>query len=162
MAPQNNDPENILEKYKITIDFLKFEATTLWQIFNAFFTANAVFVAFIATALATHEDINYILLLIASVLGLLMCILWFCNTYTNSNWYHFRMIQAKATEKKLTECHLDDEWFLLNREAEKFATTQFKNKNIAYCMIGIFFIVHLSIVVYSIFQIGVNCTLNKN
>src|SRR5437016_2743904 len=106
-----------LEKYKITLDFLKFEATTLWQIFNAFFVGNAIFISIISAAIIKNdnEKFNFILLLISAVIGLFISILWYGTFRSNTNWYYFRMQQqAKKSEKHFVKCIGDSDWYLLN------------------------------------------------
>jgi len=148
-----DDSKYALEKYKITLDFLRFEATTLWQIFNAFFIGNAIFVAFISTALVKYNDINFALLLVAGIFGLILSTLWFITTYTNGKWYYFRMTQSKNAERNFVKCNNDDSWFLLNNEAESFANSQFKIKYAAYTMIAIFIITHAIIIICSLIKL---------
>jgi len=152
------DYKYALEKYKITLDFLRFEATTLWQIFNAFFIGNAIFIGFISTTLVKNggENINYGLLLIAGIIGLLLALLWFGTIRSNGNWYYYRMKQSKKAEEDFVKCN-NDIWFLLNGDAEKFADKQFKNKYAAYGMIAIFILIYLLIILWSFCKINCNC-----
>jgi len=156
----NNDseikPDNskyALEKYKITLDFLRFEASTLWQIFNAFFIGNAIFIAFISSALVKYNDINFALLLVAGIFGLILSILWLITTYTNGKWYYFRMLQSKNAERNFVKNNNEDSWFLLNNDAENFANNQFKIKYAAYSMIAIFIIIHTIIIICSLIKL---------
>ncbi len=111
-----------LEKYKIAIDFLKFEATTLWQIFNAFFVAHAIFIGFVSTSFIEGKQQNPIVLLISGFVGLLLAMLWYGTFHANSKWYYFRMNeQAKPAETAFIECCKDSKWSLLTKDGEKFA-----------------------------------------
>ena len=136
-----------LEKYKIHLEFLKFEATILWQIFNAFFIANAVFIGFIATSF-NEAGKSFILLFWAGVAGLILSLLWLITFSGNSKWYYFRMKQTKDAEKKFTDCINDDKWYLLNKEAETFSKTisSVSNKYAGYLMILLFIVIYIAII----------------
>jgi len=174
-----------LEKYKITLDFLKFEATTLWQIFSAFFVAHAIFISFVLTVLANNntDKIKFVLLLIASIVGLILAIIWLGTFIGNSDWYYFRMAQAKNAEKIFINWSKDDKWYLLNKEAFRFVKgkeiymemektdklkTKFeedkfpimspigriiKNKYAGNIMISIFIVIYILIIGWSIYNI---------
>lgn len=91
-----------LEKFKITLDFLRFEATTLWQIFSAYFVAHTIIIGFISSAFVKNkaEDINIVLLLIAGIVGLLLAILWLGTFRGNSKWYYYRWKIKQRSRKK--------------------------------------------------------------
>jgi hypothetical membrane protein len=140
---------------------LRFEATTLWQIFNTFFIGHAIFIGFVSTALVKNKinDINFVLLLIAGIVGLLLSLLWLGTFHGNSKWYYFRMKkQAKKAESSFVNCIKDDNWYLLNKKAKKFANRiQFKNKNAGYGMIIIFILIYLFIILWSLYKINCTC-----
>lgn len=116
-----NDKEEALEKYKLTLDFLKFEATMLWQIFGAFFVANTIFIGFILTSIAEGKILNKCIILLVALIGIIITIIWFITFIQNSDWYYFRMWQAKKAEKEYDELCISKKWALLNREGEEFA-----------------------------------------
>lgn len=145
-----------LEKYKIALDFLKFEATTLWQIFNSFFIGSTIFISILGTLLKNYTE-NYGLFLIVGVIGFLITVLWFGTFRRNAHWYHFRMKQAKKAEEDYTNSINDQEWYLLNRSANYFADGSkiegFKNNIAGYVMIVIFMLIYVSLIVWSVFNI---------
>ena len=106
------------ERFKIILDYLKFEATTLWQIFNAFFIGHAIVISFVANSLAKKEGEDFIFFLIAGVVGLILALLWLETFRRNSAYFYYRMEQAKKAEKKITE---NNDWFLFTKEAEIFS-----------------------------------------
>lgn len=149
-----------LEKYKITIDFLKFEATTLWQIFNAFFIGSSIFISLLGILLKA-DSTNYCLLLIVGIIGLLISILWFATFRRNGDWYNYRMNQAKRAEEDYVKSINDDEWYLLNRKAKTFADGRqikgFKNNFSGYGMIVIFMSIYISLITWALFNIACKC-----
>jgi hypothetical protein len=112
-----------LERYKVNLEFLKFEATTLWQIFSAFFVAHAIFIGFIASSFSgsKHHQISCAFLIMACIVGILMAILWLGTFIRNSDWYDFRMWQAKKAENEFKEHSNIRELYLLNGDAEAFS-----------------------------------------
>ncbi|HPX76980.1 MAG TPA: hypothetical protein PLW77_10385 [Bacteroidales bacterium] len=151
-----------LEKFKITLDFLRFEATTLWQIFSAYFVAHTIIIGFISSAFVKNkaEDINIVLLLIAGIVGLLLAILWLGTFRGNSKWYYYRMEnQAKKSEEEFVNSIKDDKWFLLNKDAELFAKKNsfISNKAAGYSMITVFIIIYLIIIFWSFCKLNCNC-----
>ena len=161
MEPAENkcDCKYELEKYKITLDFLKFEATTLWQIFNAFFVAHAIFIGFVSSSFIEGKNPNIILLLISGIVGFLLAILWFGTFHRNSKWYNFRMDQAKNAETALMNNSTQNEWYLLNKKAGEFTKDHpfISNKTAGYLMIIIFIVIYLFIILCSLCKIVCNC-----
>ena len=146
-----------LERYKIALDFLKFEATTLWQIFYSYFVVQAVFLGFISAMLNNEKkEINFLILLISSFVGLLITILWYGTFHSNSEWYNYRMKQqAKIAESKYLNCIDDKEWFLLNGKAEKFADKNnfIKNGTAGYLLIMLVGVVYFTLFLWSVFNL---------
>ncbi len=79
----------LIEKYKITLDFLKFEATILWQIFSAFFVANSIIIGFVVNSLTENDSckVNTQLILFAGIVGVILSVFWLLTFYSNSQWY---------------------------------------------------------------------------
>ena len=143
--PECENCKDALEQYKITLEFLKFEGTTLWQIFNAFLTSNAIFLGFVFTTLASKEKHNYFIILGACVVGIILAFLWLASFYNNSKWYYYRIKnQAKPAEENYVKCIKNNTWFLLNKEAENYHPG-IKNKYVGYLMIGLFMVTYLFI-----------------
>lgn len=152
-----------LEKYKITIDFLKFEASTLWQIFTAFFIGHNI-LAVIIIELLTNEKaqpLNYPLLFFIGIAGLIIAFLWLATFKRNSDWYNFRMEQAKRAEADYVKMIEDDDWYLLNREAEKFADGYkikgLRNSISANAMIIVFITIYIALIIYSLSNLICGC-----
>lgn len=158
--------EYALEKLKLSIDMLKFEATVLWQIFTTYLLANTIILGFLTSGLFANEPTikSFILLITGSFVGLIITTLWLKTFKINSDWYYFRMKeQAKLDETIFVESIKDDNWFLLNKAAERFATNQsnIKNKHSGSILIFSFFICYLLIILYSLLNICCNFhTLN--
>lgn len=160
--PKDNKSNHELEKLKITVDFLKFEATTLWQIFSAFFVAHALILNCISTLYTKQGEsiTENIFIFTLGVVGLLLALLWLGTFNANSKWYYYRMKeQAKKSEEAFVKSINDSEWFLLNNDAEKQAQriSTISNKNAGYHMIGIFLIIYILIIGWSFCQICSNC-----
>ena len=147
------DTEMKLEKYKIALDFLKFEATTLWQIYSAFLVAHTILLGFITASFAGIKsgEVNFIILLIAGVIGLLLAILWTGTTHRNSEWYYIRMKQAKEAEETLVGNK--DKWHLLTKGAAKF-NKGIRNRTASYGMCIIFILIYLGIISFSFIKIS--------
>lgn len=149
--------ENRFEKFKITLDFLKFEATILWQIFSAFFVAHSIIVGFLIDHLKeqNYNDINWGLFLFFGILGVILSIFWLMTFNSNSQWYYYRMEQAKRDELNLC---CENDWYLLNKEAEKFSKNlPLKNKIGGYGIIVTFILVYIISICFSIFRMSCKC-----
>ena len=149
--------EILLEKYKITLDFLKFEATILWQIFSAFFVAHAIIIGFVVSSLTENDSckVNTQLILFAGIVGVILSVFWLLTFYSNSQWYYFRMKQAKSDETNLDKDLSKDDWSLLNNEAEKFANNiPLKNKLGGYGIIVTFLLIYIITICFASFRMS--------
>ena len=154
----NNEKQDALEEYKLILDFLKFEATMLWQIFSVFLVAHTIFLSFIGVSIADKkiDEINFVLLLLLGVVGLILAVLWLGTFSGNSKWYYYRMKrQAKVSERKYVKYSKDKNWFLLNQDSEKVKSL-ISNKNAGYGMIITFIICYFLIVIWSLIKINCN------
>jgi len=151
-----------LEKFKITLDFLKFEATTLWQIFSAFFVAHALLLNSISTLFtkSNGDKTEFAFMFILGISGFILALLWLGTFHGNSKWYYFRMKkQAKPSEELFVKSVKEDNWFLLNKEAEDEAVkmSRITNKFAGYGMISIFLIIYVLIIGWSLFKMCCDC-----
>lgn len=157
---EEQDSKNKLEKFKIALDFLKFEATMNWQMFNAFLIGNNIFIVVIATIYSKNHS-NYPLFLTIGIIGSIISAMWFITFRRNTDWYKFRMKQAKDAESEFVNIYKDDKWYLLNREAKDFAEGHkikgLNNRTTGYGLILTYFIVYLILIFYSLFQICFQC-----
>jgi hypothetical protein len=147
-----------LEQYKITLEFLRFEATTLWSIFSAYMVAQTIFLGCIANVLATKNsyEINFVILLLAGIIGIVISVLWLLTFHGNSAWYYFRMKhQAKPAEDRYVKSIRDNKWYLLNKKAERVSVGM-KNKGAGYVMIGIFIFAYSIIALWSFIKLCCN------
>jgi len=101
-----------LELYKLSHALVIHEAQAQWNVSALFVLANSVLAGFIGTnLLQTNKPQPEILTLKILVgIGLTLTILWFFSNLRTSNWYRFRMAQAKQREP--------DGWMLFNDDAE--------------------------------------------
>jgi hypothetical protein len=160
--PDNETCSIFLENYKISLDFLKYEGTMLWQIFSAFFLANTLFMGFVLNYFAekTDADINYTHILAAGTMGFLLCFPWYNTFSANTKWYNYRMKQAKKDEEKWAISQ-SESWYLLNKDAEKFSEhLKTANRKGAELMIGIFFGSYIIIILYAICNLMCTCCKN--
>ena len=89
--------ENIgFEKYEIIIELIKYESERLWQVFHLYLIAHALFLGlyFNLQAKSDYHMVNFI-----GILGILLCIPWAGGYFRHSQWYIFRMNDAKEIEK---------------------------------------------------------------
>ena len=144
----------LLEQYKIAVDFLQFEANTLWQIFNTFFLGNSIFLVAVFSLFGDKYN-NYYFYIAVGIIGLLVSVLWLGTFRRNSDWYAFRMKQAKKAEKRYLKFVSDKEWYLLNKKAHKFADGKkikgFKNNESGFWMILLYMIIYVGIILWASF-----------
>ena len=108
------DEDKILQKYQIAIETMRYEGQLLWQIFNAFLLAHTVFMAFLLQAAFNLQAGSHnIGSFIAGVIGILLCIPWMATYQRSSEYYIFRMIQAREAEP--------DGWGFLKDKSEDFS-----------------------------------------
>ena len=149
--------ERLQEEYKVALDFLKFEANTLWQIFNAFFIGNNIFLVLVVMILTSENGTNWTLILGSGVLGFITAVLWLLTFRRNSDWYAYRMKQAKRAEKVYLKNIKKSKWSLLNKDAKIFADSYnirgMKNNQAGELMIALY------LITYSIVIIWASCEL---
>ena len=154
---------NDFDKYRITVEFLKYEGTMLWQIFNSFFIANTIFIGFVSAFFVKNQSqsINYSLLMISGIIGLMVAFFWLITFTGNSRWYYFRMKQAKKAESNVINGN--DSWCLLTKEGEEFArkikTGSFglTNKNAGILLISIFIFIYIVLIICSLCYLCCKC-----
>ncbi|MFB0544256.1 MAG: hypothetical protein ACETVN_00965 [Asgard group archaeon] len=102
-------------KYEFAHEHVRYEGQLMWQIFGSFLLPHTVFLAFLLpSALGRGDIVGYHLgSFCTAAVGLLLCIPWFASYRRSSDYYEFRMAQAKEAEPS--------GWHLLKGDAEKFA-----------------------------------------
>ncbi|WP_440121717.1 hypothetical protein [Tenacibaculum sp. Ill] len=149
-----------IERYKVSIDLLRYEGEMLWKILSSYMIVNTIILGFI-TQIA-YKDIQnavltfYPICFFAGILGLILIVPWLGTFLRNSNYYHFRMLQAKRNEPK--------KWRLLKHEGEHFAKGEqvevynqkiqigslgrlMRNKRAIYFIVGIFTLIYMTLIV---------------
>jgi hypothetical protein len=102
------------EHYAHALEQVRYEGQLLWQIFGAFLLAHTVFVAFLLqsafsnTAPGFQASVFY-----PAMLGAILCLPWYATYSRSSDYYIFRMAQAKALEPA--------GWNLIQGQGEQFS-----------------------------------------
>jgi len=110
-----NDESKSMDSYTNALEQVRYEGQLLWQIFSAFLLAHTVFLAFLLqTAFGSGRMNSYHPgVFLASVVGGLLCIPWAASYSRSSDYYTFRMAQAREAEPT--------GWNLLKGEGEQFS-----------------------------------------
>ena len=155
---KKEEENNETEKYQASIELLFYEGQMLWQIMSTFMVINTIFLGFVSSQLdfKTNSGFEYNLAcFLAGIFGLLLLIPWWGTFLRNSDYYHFRMSQAKIAEPA--------NWKLLKDNGESFAEghkvkigtkthriswfgRNMKNKRAIYWLISIFMVIYLSLI----------------
>lgn len=152
------DPK--LEKYKLALGLLTFEAQFLWTIFSTFLLVHAIFLGFIVqTAFKENSFFNYNLpCFLAGIVGIILVMPWYGTFRRNSDFYILRMAQSRESEP--------EDWNLVAGVGQKFADGQkvtvdgkeyrinlwgriLRNKISVPLLIIIFTLVYISIIISS-------------
>ena len=149
-----------IEKYKISIELLKYEGEMLWQIMSVYMVINTILLGFISQLAFKNSNeyspMYHPICFSASVFGLIILLPWLGTFIRNSDYYFFRMAQAKESEP--------DEWNLLKKDGANFAKGNqvkiekqsyqigrlgrfMKNKQAVYCMIVLFAISYFILII---------------
>ena len=145
--PDLDEPRNEEESYEIqndvrrntaythALDLLKFEGEMLWSILSVFLVVNTILIGFIGQYISTHEEKiakeGSWPCFIGSVMGLILMVPFYGTFLRNSQYYKFRMEQAKALE--------DRQYPLLRKDGKKFSKGKMakaNGKNIRLSWIG--------------------------
>ena len=128
--------EKAPEAYKYAIEMVLNEATILWSSSSAFLIANSILVAVIANILTIKsEDFLFqinpnLILLSVSIIGIIVCILWFFNFNRRSDYYKFRAAQVKKFEPP--------SWELFSGIGEKFTRGEVVHLNGSHFSFSLF------------------------
>lgn len=99
----NTRPPELEELYERTQETVFHEAQVLWQTSAVFLTANTILFGFIASQIFSNYNqqllvkTNYGLMTI-SILGLIICFIWFVSSRRIGHYYRFRIAQARQRE----------------------------------------------------------------
>jgi hypothetical protein len=102
------------DRYAHALEQVRYEGQLLWQIFGAFLLAHTVFMAFLLQSAFNSETPGYQpAVFFPGLVGALLCLPWFAAYTRSSDYYIFRMAQAKAVEPK--------GWNLVAGQGEEFS-----------------------------------------
>jgi len=157
--PKMDKDEKDIEKYKITLELLKYEGEMLWQILTVYMLVNTIIIGFVSQIKVDNVTIFTFkpILFFAGVFGLLLTLPWLGTFIRNSEYYHFRMAQAKQAEPK--------DWRLLRDQGQKFAQGDqitinnekfqiiclgkiMRNKRAIYFVICLFALVYFGLIIF--------------
>lgn len=100
------------ERYRTALEQVRYEGQLLWQIFGAFLLAQTVFLAFLLqTAFSKHGYQPAVFF--PGLLGLFLCLPWLASYLRSSDYYVFRMAQAKEVEP--------EGWNIIRGAGERFS-----------------------------------------
>jgi len=100
--------------YTQALEQVRYEGQLLWQIFGAFLLAHSVFLAFLLQSAFSTPGAGFKpSVFYPGLLGAFLCLPWFAAYTRSSDYYIFRMAQAKAMEP--------DGWNLIKGVGEQFA-----------------------------------------
>ena len=94
MPEQNSDR---LEYYKIALDLVTYEGQRLWQVFHLYLITQVLLIGSLIGTRKLDLDISTLI----GIAGLLLCIPWAGAYFRHSQWYIYRMVDAKEIEKNL-------------------------------------------------------------
>jgi hypothetical protein len=109
-----NHPQNLgqdghntpnMELYNAALSAARYEGTLLWQIFSVFLIIHTAIVGFVMQGIDAHMGVcKDFRILIASLAGISLCLLW-AATYSR-NAAHYRYYLARARENEPPDWHL--------------------------------------------------------
>lgn len=91
-------PDANADRFAHALEQVRYEGQLLWQIFGAFLLAHTVFLAFILQSAFSLPDGYQAAVFFPGILGAILCLPWFAAYSRSSDYYIFRMAQAKALE----------------------------------------------------------------
>ena len=104
------------DHYSHALEQVRYEGQLLWQIFGAFLLAHTVFLAFLFQSAFTAPSGFQPSVFFPGLLGAVLCFPWFATYTRSSDYYIFRMAQARALEP--------DGWNIIRGQGENFSAGQ--------------------------------------
>ena len=100
---------DIKAEYESALEMVRYHGMLLWQIFQAFILAITVLSGFIFQKITPKFiGVSNLQLFVGSLVGFLISILWLATFKRNSDYYNFRIAQAKEIESRLNYRILQD------------------------------------------------------
>lgn len=141
-----------LELYKLALQKEMNEGQIMWQSSQGFLIANTIIFGFISQIIFKNDkQINFTPnfgIFSLAFLGFIVCILWLGTYMRRSNYYKFRMAQARQREPK--------DWYLVKDEGRFFAegdTIEIEGEKYNLGIGRIFKTSHIIIVFISLFML---------
>jgi hypothetical protein len=102
------------DRYAHALEQVRYEGQLLWQIFGAFLLAHTVFLAFLLQIAFSNHGTGYQpAVFFPGLLGFFLCLPWFASYSRSSDYYLFRMAQAKNAEP--------EDWNIIRGIGERFS-----------------------------------------
>ncbi len=154
-----SEEEKQLKRYDSAIQLLIYEGQMLWTILASFLVTNTILLGFIGQMVSNMKPIIFSSnwpCFIAGIFGFVLMFPWTGTFMRNSDYYHFRMEQAKEAEP--------DDYKLLKDRGETFAEGSnvvingktarighfaciLRNKRAVYIMLLCFFFIYAFIII---------------
>jgi len=90
------------ERYKRFLEQMRHEQNVVWHVFSVFLLPQTIFLAFLlSVSFGKEGSVGSTLgIIVASIVGLILCVLWLVSYVQCSRSYHFRAAQARDAEPK--------------------------------------------------------------
>jgi len=92
----NDQHGNEIEYYKIAVDLIIYEGQRLWQVFHLYLIAQVILLG----SLIGTERLDLDISIVIGIAGLLLCIPWAGAYFRHSQWYIYRIEDAKEIENE--------------------------------------------------------------
>ena len=96
--------EDAIVKYQSALDRSAYEGNVLWSRYSAILIVNTIFIAIIGFSYSNEFDgtilQNYLFKIIAPILGLILCYLWYQVTNRGFIWMTHWIVTARKIEEK--------------------------------------------------------------
>lgn len=86
----------MIEVYKISLEQVRYEGNLTWKVFSSFLLTHTIFLGFLLTYLSKGAQKE--ILFLTSLFGLVLCLPWLAAYLRSSDYYRFRMAQARKAE----------------------------------------------------------------
>lgn len=117
----NKGNDLIIKEYEFAISLIQYHTELLWLTFGSFLLAETVLIGFLGTALYEQNSVvtENIVVFIGSLLGFIICILWYATFQHNYTYYELRILQARKCESELG--------YKLLQDGQKLSSGKFVN-----------------------------------
>jgi|GEM_PF-5611717 len=96
---KKENSEERMRQFEVAKAIELHEAGVVWQCTQTYLTANTFFSALIGTSyIVRSSDQNNLIILLFTLVGIAICVLWFLSYERLSTYYRFRIAEAKKLE----------------------------------------------------------------